>query len=84
MKIIIGNEAMCFPFLKQSIRLTDNEKQIYEKLTQVGQRGESMYAMSADLLIASLTEVGLFVPIRNREMVSVIFPFELMMPISEL
>lgn len=59
LKIIIGNEAMRFPFLKQSIRLTDNEKQIYEKLTQVGQRGESMYAMSADLLIASLKTLSI-------------------------
>ena len=54
LKIIIGNEAMRFSFLKQSEQLTLEEKQIYEKLIEIGQAGNDMYAMSEDLLTASL------------------------------
>ena len=54
LKIIIGNEAMRFQFLKQSDRLTNEEKRIYNRLIAIGQSGEEMYAMSEDLLLASL------------------------------
>lgn len=54
LKIIIGNEAMRFSFLKQSEQLTAEEKQIYEKLIEIGQGGMDMYAMSEDILTASL------------------------------
>ena len=49
---IIGNEAMRFQFLLQSVRLTEMERRRYEALISIDKRGA--YTMSDELLKSSL------------------------------
>lgn len=51
---IIGNEAMRFSFLKESDRLTEEDKELYRQLTTIGRSGQSMFVMTNDVLCASL------------------------------
>lgn len=54
LRIIIGNEAMRFPFLKESDRLTGDEKNRYKRLTSIGGAGQPEFTMSQETLEDSL------------------------------
>lgn len=54
LRSIIGNEAMRFLFLKDSSRLSDEEKRQYKRLITIGADGQSQFLMSDDVLIDSL------------------------------
>ncbi len=54
LRSIIGNEAMRFPFLKQSSQLTEEEKGLYEQLVTIDTSGKSLFLMSEDALTNSL------------------------------
>lgn len=54
LRSIIGNEAMRFPFLKQSSQLTEEEKGLYEQLVAIDTSGKSLFLMSEDALTNSL------------------------------
>lgn len=51
---IIGNEAMRFPFLKDSTRLSDEEKEKYHQLVNVDASGQQAFIMSNEILEDSL------------------------------
>ena len=51
---VVGNEAMNFSFLKESSRLTDEDKIQYQSLITLGKGGESGFLMSNDVLTDSL------------------------------
>lgn len=51
---VIGNEAMRFLFLKESSRLSAEEKRQYERLVTIGADGQSQFLMSDDVLTDSL------------------------------
>lgn len=55
LRSIIGNEAMRFQFLKESSRLTSEEKKLYEQLIAVGAAGQPQFLMSNDTLTDSLS-----------------------------
>ncbi len=50
----IGDEAMRFQFLKESEKLTDEEKIRYKQLITLGEAGQPMFVMSDDVLTDSL------------------------------
>lgn len=54
LRSIIGNEAMRFPFLKKSDKLTDDEKARYSQLVKVDVNGQSQFSMSDDVMTDSL------------------------------
>lgn len=54
LRSIIGNEAMRFLFLKESCRLSDEEKRQYERLITIGTNEQSQFLMPDDVLIDSL------------------------------
>lgn len=54
LRSIIGNEAMRFLFLKDSSRLSVEEKRQYERLITIGEEGQSQFLMPDDVLIDSL------------------------------
>ena len=54
LRSIIGNEAMRFPFLKESSQLTEEEKGLYEQLVTIDTSGKSLFLMSEDALTNSL------------------------------
>ena len=54
LRSIIGNEAMRFLFLKESSRLSDEEKRQYERLITIGTNEQSQFLMPDDVLIDSL------------------------------
>lgn len=51
---IIGNEAMRFHFLKESDRLTEEDRELYRQLTTIGKEGQTMFVMTDDVLWTSL------------------------------
>ena len=51
---VVGNEAMNFSFLKESSRLTDEDKIQYQSLITLGKGGESGFLMPNDVLTDSL------------------------------
>lgn len=54
LKRVIGSEALRFRFLKDSDKLTAEEKQLYAQLIEVGDHMTGMFTMAKDLLAASL------------------------------
>ncbi len=54
LRIVIGNEAMRFQFLKNSKALSEEEKRRYGQLIEIDENGEEVYAMSGAALSASL------------------------------
>lgn len=54
LRSIIGNEALRFLFLKESSRLTEEEKKLYKQLIAIGAAGQSKFLMSDDTLVESL------------------------------
>ena len=55
LRSIIGNEAMRFQFLKESSRLTEEEKRLYDQLIAVGAAWQAQFLMSNDVLVDSLS-----------------------------
>ena len=54
LRTIIGNEAARFQFLNNSDRLTDDEKESYAQLTEVGSSQGGIYTMTEKVAVASL------------------------------
>ena len=54
MRTIIGNEAARFRFLNSSARLTNDEKEAYAQLTEVGLSQGGIYTMTEKVATASL------------------------------
>jgi len=51
---IIGDEALKFQVLKESDKLSDEEKIYYKKLITIGDIGQPTFVMTDDVLVASL------------------------------
>lgn len=54
LRTVIGNEAGRFQFLMDSDKLSDNEKEAYAQLTEVGSLQKGIYTMSEEVTMASL------------------------------
>ena len=54
LRTVIGNEAGRFRFLRNSDRLTDDEKEAYAQLTEVGSSQGGIYTMTEKMAEASL------------------------------
>ena len=54
LRTVIGNEAGRFCFLRNSDRLTDDEKEAYAQLTEVGSSQGGVYTMTGKMAEASL------------------------------
>lgn len=54
MRTVIGNEAARFHFLKNSERLSDDEKEAYAQLTEVGASQGGIYTMTEEVVVAGL------------------------------
>ncbi len=54
LKTVIGNEAMRFRFLKESERLSEEEKEAYARLIKIGSGEDGIYAMTEKVAAASL------------------------------
>lgn len=54
LRTVIWNEAMRFLFLRDSGRLSDDDRKVYQRLIQVDLAGASAYAMSVPALTDSL------------------------------
>lgn len=54
LRVTIGNEAMRFPFLEDSDRLSSEERNIYTKLIAVDRTSAAQFSMSDDMLTASV------------------------------
>lgn len=54
LKSVVGKEAMRFPFLLESERLSDSEKALYDQLIQIGGKDQDVYVMSDETLLQSL------------------------------
>ena len=54
LRTIIGNEAMRFQFLKESEKLSNEEKEAYRRLIQIGSGEGGLYAMTEEVAAASL------------------------------
>lgn len=54
LRTIIGNEAMRFQFLKESEKLSNEEKEAYRRLIQIGSGESGLYAMTEEVAAASL------------------------------
>ena len=59
LRTVIGNEAMRFQFLKESERLSEEEKEAYIRLIKIGSDEGGLYAMSEDAAAASLKTLSL-------------------------
>ena len=54
LRTLIGNEARRFDFLRNSARLSEDEKESYAHLTKTGSGEEGLYAMTEKMAAASL------------------------------
>lgn len=54
LRTVIGNEAMRFQFLKESEKLSEEEKEAYKRLIQIGSGEGGLYAMTEEVAAASL------------------------------
>ena len=54
LQTVIGNEAMRFQFLKESERLSEEEKEAYCRLIEIGSGESGIYAMSEEVAATSL------------------------------
>ena len=54
LRTVIGNEAMRFQFLKESEKLSEEEKEAYLRLIKIGSGLGGIYAMTEDVVAASL------------------------------
>ena len=54
LRTVIGNEAMRFQFLKESERLSEEEKETYARLIQIGSGEGGIYSMTEDMAVSSL------------------------------
>ena len=54
LRTVIGNEAMRFLFLKESPRLSEDEKESYRQLAALDSSGRQKFSMSDDMLADSL------------------------------
>lgn len=54
LRTIIGSEAMRFQFLKESEKLSNEEKEAYRRLIQIGSGEGGLYAMTEEVAAASL------------------------------
>ena len=59
LKTVIGNEAGRFRFLRNSDRLTNDEKEAYAQLTEVGSSQGGVYTMTEKIAEASLKTLSL-------------------------
>ena len=59
LKTVIGNEAGRFRFLRNSDRLTNDEKEAYAQLTEVGSSQGGVYTMTEKMAEASLQTLSL-------------------------
>ena len=59
LRTVIGNEAGRFRFLRDSDRLTDDEKEAYAQLTEVGSSQGGIYTMTEKIAEASLQTLSL-------------------------
>ena len=58
LRTLIGNEASRFQFLRDSDKLSDEEKALYRQLVQTGTAQGSIYAMTDEALSASLNTLS--------------------------
>jgi hypothetical protein len=56
-KDIVGEELLRFHFLKESEKLTKEDKNIYKKLIEINTSSKSVYSMSDEVLISSLKKI---------------------------
>lgn len=54
LRTIIGSEAMRFQFLKESEKLSNEEKEVYRRLIQIGSGEGGLYAMTEEVAAVSL------------------------------
>lgn len=54
MRYVIGTEAMRFQFLAESDKLSKEEKQMYSRLTKIGDAQEAVFSMDVDVLTTGL------------------------------
>lgn len=54
LRTVIGNEAMRFQFLKESEKLSEEEKEAYRRLIQIGSGEGGLYAMTEEVAAVSL------------------------------
>lgn len=54
LRTIIGSEAMRFQYLKESEKLSNEEKEAYRRLIQIGSGEGGLYAMTEEVAAASL------------------------------
>ena len=54
LKTVIGNEAIRFQFLKESGKLSAEEKEAYARLIKIGSGKDGIYAMADNVASASL------------------------------
>ena len=54
LRTVIGNEAGRFHFLKSSDKLSDDEKEAYAQLTEVGPSQKGIYTMTEEVAMAGL------------------------------
>lgn len=54
LKTVIGNEAIRFQFLKESEKLSAEEKEAYARLIKVGSGEDGIYAMTDKVAVAGL------------------------------
>ena len=54
LRTLIGNEASRFDFLKNSVNLSDNDKEAYAQLTEVGPAQGGFYTMTEGMAATSL------------------------------
>ena len=54
LKTVIGNEAGRFRFLRESMKLDEDDKKSYYRLIKVGTTSQAIYDMTEDVAAASL------------------------------
>lgn len=54
LRTVIGNEAMRFRFLKESGKLSEEEKEAYVRLIEIGSGEGGMYAMTEEIVASAL------------------------------
>ncbi|MFR8535786.1 MAG: AAA family ATPase [Lacrimispora saccharolytica] len=59
LRTVIGNEAMRFRFLKESGKLSKEEKEAYARLIKIGSGEGGMYAMTEEVAVSALKTLSL-------------------------
>ena len=58
LKTVIGNEAMRFRFLKESEKLSEEEREAYARLIKIGSGEGGMYAMTEEVAASALKNLS--------------------------